>query len=337
MLYTDLLKGSPSPGGYLFYGEEDYLKQHTLKQMRQLLFPDPGMADFNRFVFSEENYTPAALSDALLSPAMMTDVKLVELSLPDGDGMKEKERTTLFETLESLAGTTDTIFVLIFPAGTFDGGTPKRPSALLRSFSKVLTPVEFPEQSDARLQKWMERHLSDYGVSLSPAVGNMIRNTVGRSMLRLSGELAKVGAYAAAHGLKEVTPDAAAAVISRTPEEDAFRLANCLLEGNRQGAYDCLSLRIRRKEDPILLMAQIIKVYTDLATAAVFREEGRDKKDFAAAFKIHEYRAGLFFRAAESADSEYFRQALEKCLEADGQLKSLSMGYVPIERLIGTL
>ena len=337
MIYTDFLKGMPLCGGYLFYGDEDYLKQHTLKQVRQMLFPDTGMADFNRFVFTEENYTPASLSDALLAPAMMTDCKLVELSLPDGDGMKEKERTLLLETLGILADTSDTVFILTFPAGTFDAGTAKRPSAALRSFSKVLTPVEFPEQTDARLQKWMERHLSDYGVALPPAVGGMIRNAVGRSMLRLSGELAKVGAYAVSHGMKEVTEQVVAAVVSRTPEEDAFQLANCLLEGNRQGAYDCLSLRIRRKEDPILLMAQIIKVYSDLAAAAVFREEGRDKRDFAAAMKMHEYRAGLYYRAAESAGSEYFLNALEKCLEADGQLKSLSMGYIPIERLIGTL
>ena len=337
MVYTDFLKGVPAPGGYLFYGDEDYLKQHTLRQLNQILFSDGGMADFNRYTFTEENYTPAALADALLAPAMMTDVKLVELSLPDGDGMKEKERSSLLEALGVLADISDTIFILTFPAGTFDGGNAKRPSALLRAFSKVLEPVEFPEQTDARLQKWMERHLSDYGVVLSPAMGGMIRNAVGRSMLRLSGELAKIGAYAASHGMHEVTPEAVAAVISRTPEEDAFQLANCLLEGNRQGAYDCLSLRIRRKDDPILLLAQIIKVYMDLATAAVFREEGRDKKEYAAAMKMHEYRAGLYYRAAESADSEYFRLSLEKCLEADAQLKSLSTGYIPLERLIGTL
>jgi len=261
----------------------------------------------------------------------------VELSLPDGDGMKEKERSYLLEVLEILQDTPDTICILTFPAGTFDPGTAKKPSAVLRSFSKVLTPVEFPEQTDARLQKWMERHLSDYGVTLSPAVGNKIRSTVGRSMLRLSGELAKVGAYAASHGITVLTEDVVAAVMSQTPEEDAFQLANCLLEGNRQGAFDCLSLRIRRKEDPILLMAQITKVYTDLAAAAMFREEGRDKRDYAAAMKMHEYKAGLYMRAAESADSRYFRKALEKCLEADAQLKSSALGYIPIERLLGIL
>ena len=198
--------------------------------------------------------------------------------------------------------------------------------------------MEFPLQTDARLLQWMQRHLADYGVTLSPGVGQQILNTCGRSMLRLSGELAKAGAYAASHGMTELTMEAALQVITPTEEDDAFRLANCLLEGNKVAAYGCLSVKIRKKEDPILLLSQITRVYMDLAAAAVFLEEGRDKRELAQVMKMHEYKAGLYCKAAAGVSAEYFENALEKCLDADMAMKSSAVnGYELLERLVGTL
>lgn len=338
MTYTELLQSGIPAGGYLFYGEEDYLKSHTAAQIRQILFPDEAFADFNRRTFTGETYTPADLTEAILSPAMMVEKKLIEVTLPDGDKLKEKERTALLESLEHLRETDDTVLLLTFPADTFDTGTPKKPASFFKNLTKILTPIEFPLQTDARLLRWAQRHLADYGVNLSPAVGQQVLATCGRSMMRLSGELAKAGAYAAAHGMTELTMEAALQVVTPTDEDDAFRLANCLLEGNKTAAYQCLAVKIRRKEDPILLLSQVTRVYMDLAAAAVFREEGRDKREFAQIMKMHEYKAGLYYKAASSASAEYFESALDACLNADMALKSSAVnGYELLERLVGTL
>lgn len=338
MTYTELLQSGVPAGGYLFYGDEDYLKSHTAAQIRRLLFPDEGFADFNRRTFTGETYTAADLAEAILSPAMMVEKKLIEVTLPDGDRMKEKERTALAEALAYLSQTDDTVLLLTFPADTFDPGTAKKPSALFKALTKILTPVEFPLQTDARLLRWMQRHLADYGVQISPAVGQQILDTCGRSMMRLSGELAKAGAYAAAHEMPELTMEAALQVVTPTEEDDAFRLANCLLEGNRTTAYRSLSVKIRRREDPILLLAQVTRVFMDLAAAAVFREEGRDKKEYAQSMKMHEYKAGLYWKAASAAPAEYFESALERCLDTDRAMKSsAASGYELLERLVGGL
>ncbi len=338
MTYTELTEAGVPAGGYLFYGDEDYLKNHTLEKVRQTLFPAEGMMDFNRYLFTGENYTPADLAEAMLAPAMMTDKKLIEVHLTDGDKLKEKERTALTEALEGLKNTVDTVCILVFPAEAIDPGTPKRPAAFFKSLTKVLTPIAFPLQTDAKLLKWMSRHLAGYGVTLLPSVGQQILASCGRSMMRLSGELAKAGAYAASHNMTELTIEAAMQVITTTPEDDAFRLANCLLEGNKVAAYETLALRIRRKEEPILLLAQITRVYMDLAAAAAFREDGRDKRDFAQTMKMHEYKAGLYYKAAAGATAAWFTAALDKCLETDYAMKtSGSDGYQLLERLVGTL
>ena len=336
MTYTELLKSGVPAGGYLFYGDEDYLKANTLQRIRHALLPDEGLADFNRRSFTGENYTPGDLVEAILSPAMLVEKKLIEVTLPEGDAIRDKERAALLEALSTIADTDDTVLVLTFPAGRLDPGTAKRPSALFKALTKVLTPIEFPLQGESQLLRWMQRHLAEYHVALDPAVGRQILAICGSSMLRLSGELDKAGAYAAAHGMSELTIEAARQVVTPTEEDDAFRLANCLLAGDRQGAYACLSTKIRRKEEPHVLLAQITRVYTDLAIAAAFLADGRDKRELAQSMKMHEYRAGLYCRAAASAPGGYFEHALEKCLSAELALKTTNVdGYALLERLVG--
>lgn len=336
MTYTELLKSGIPSGGYLFYGDEDYLKANTSLRIRKALFPEEGFADFNRRSFTGENYTPGDLTEAILSPAMMVEKKLIEITLPEGD--KCKDKNALLDALSTLAEVDDTVLLLTFPAGSLEVGTPKKPASFFRSLTKLLTPIDFPLQNESQLLRWMGRHLAEYHVSLSPAVGQQILAICGRSMLRLAGELDKAGAYAAAHGMSELTLEAARQVVTPTEEDDAFRLANCLLEGNKNGAYACLLLKKRHKEDPIALLSQITRVYMDLATAAAFLQDGRDKRDFAQSMKMHEYRAGLYCRAAAGADADYFERALEKCLEADLTMKTTAVdGYEMIERLVGTL
>lgn len=336
MTYTELLKSGVPAGGYLFYGDEDYLKVNTAKRICKALLPDEGLADFNRRSFTGENYTPGDLLEAILSPAMMVEKKLIEVTLPEGDRIKDKERTALLEALAPIKDTDDTVLLLTFPAGSFDPGTAKKPSAFFKALAKILTPIEFPLQSESQLLRWMGRHLAEYGVSLSPVVGQQILAICGRSMLRLSGELDKAGAYAAAHGMPELTLDAARQVITPTEEDDAFRLANCLLEGNKNGAYACLLTKKRHREEPILLLSQITRVYMDLATAAAFLQDGRDKRELSQAMKMHEYKAGIYCRVAATATAGYFEDALEKCLDADRKMKTTGVdGYELLERLVG--
>lgn len=338
MTYTELLKSGVPAGGYLFYGDEDYLKSNTAQRIQKALLPDAGLADFNRRSFTGDTYTPGDLAETILSPAMFVEKKLIEVTLPDGDKIKDKDRTALLDALSYLQGTDDTVLLLTFPAGSFDPGNAKKPSAFFKALCKVLTPIEFPLQSESQLLRWMGRHLAEYGVALSPEVGQQILAICGRSMLRLAGELDKAGAYAAAHGMPSLTIDAARQVITVTEDDDVFRLANCLLDGDRNGAYACLLTRKRHKENPHMVLAQITRVYMDLSIAAAFLADGRDKRELAKSMKMHEYKAGLYYRAATGAPDGYFARALEKCLDADMALKSTAVdGYELLERLVGTI
>lgn len=319
-------------GAYFFFGEEDYMKNHYADEMKRAVLADESLADFNCFLFSDENASLPAITEAVLSPAMMTDRKLVDVSLTSSDLFRDK--TALTELLEKAAESPDTVLLIRMSSDSFDAGTAKKPSALFKLISKHANCVDFAYQTEGRLVKWLERHAAQYGVALGQNEALSIIHRAGRSMYRLQGEIQKASVYAAAHGLPAITDEVIAAVVTKTDDEDAFRLANCILNGDTKGALLCLDEKIRRKEEPILVLSQITRAFCDMAAASRFAADGRTQADFAKAMKFHSYKAELYYRAVRGIPTSVFDDAVSACAEADRLLKSSTLGYIAIERLI---
>ena len=370
------------PGGlYFFYGDEDYVKNRRAADMkRAAVGEDPSVAAFNcfEFVFGDGEFDAAAVEDALLAPPMMSPKKYISMTFSSVDSLKTrgkagegedgeedepaagsaagkkggKTQNRLLEYLKSVGDPgEDTVMVVKAVGGGFDPGTSKAPSPFLRDADKFMTCVEFPYQSDIRLIHWMERHFADYGLTPAPEVCKWILNAAGKSMYRLSGELAKTAAYAAYRAEKEgsprvVTMEDARLCVASNDEDDAFGLANCIMDGDMAGALNLLRIKMALREEPLLILGQISRAISDLYAAAAFSSEGRDVSDYAAAMKMHSYKAGLTYRAVGKNPPSRYAEALNLCLEADRRMKSGmagssgstgSGGYAPIERLICSL
>ncbi|MBQ8370379.1 MAG: DNA polymerase III subunit delta [Clostridia bacterium] len=338
------IKSGAVRGFYFFYGDEDYTKNHTAAQMRRIVCPDPSFEAFNAISlsFGDGELDVGQIGDALLAPPLMSTAKIVDVSLPSIDALKEKERTALLDCIRESAESGDDgvnlTFILRVTGGGFDPGQAKRPSAFLSAAQKFMIPVDFAYQTETRLIRWMERHFAQYGLVIAQQTAAMIIARCGRSMYRLAGEIAKTAAYTANRcagtGFCEVTPADVDACVTRTDEDDAFAMANHILDGNTSAALECLGVKIRRREDSIFLLAQITKVFTDLAAAAAFTEDGREKSEFAKAMKMHEYKAGLYLKAVKAAPAGFIAEMTSRCADADQLIKSSPLGYEVIERLI---
>ena len=362
------------PGGlYFFYGDEDYMKNRRAADMKRAsVGEDPSVAAFNcfEFVFGDGEFDAAAVEDALLAPPMMSPKKYISMTFSSVDSLKirgnadeEEEgdedgtpapgkkgartRNRLLEYLKSVGDPgEDTVVVIKAVGGGFDPGTAKAPSSFLREADKFMTCVEFPFQTESRLIRWMERHFADYGLTASPEVYKWILASAGKSMYRLSGELAKTAAYAAYRAEKEggprvVTMEDARLCVAANDEDDAFGLANCIMDGDMAGALSLLRVKMALREEPVLILGQISRAISDLYAAAAFSSDGRDVSDYAAAMKMHSYKAGLNYRAVGKNPPARYAEALNLCLEADRRLKTglagSASGYAPIERLICSL
>ena len=152
-------------GGYLFFGEEDYLKAFSLKSARESLCEDETFAVFNDMKIDALDYSAAALLDALMPPPMMSEKKIVTVNGLSIDSLKPSEIDDLCDALATLEEYDYNVLIISVPSGEIDeGNLPKKPSAVLTKLCKYLTPVRFDAVTPARLVSWLGKHFAHNGV-----------------------------------------------------------------------------------------------------------------------------------------------------------------------------
>ena len=332
------IRQGPS-GGLLFFGDEDYLKHFYLAEVRRAVLAacPPGLEAFNRLTVSAEDGDFGALTEAIAAPPVMAPVKIVEFTPPMMESWREPERKAVLSALGTLDGMSDTALVMVAPRGALEAGTAKRPNPFFRSLTKLLTPVEFPLQTGARLRRWIEKHFSEEGLTLAPDAAAALLSRCAPDMYALSCEIEKAVCYVRAAGRDTVTADDILYATSPGVREDAFALANAVLAGDRAAALAALDVYRKRRDEPAAVLASLMRVMSDLALVAALAEEGADKAAVARVLKMHEYRAGLYLRAANAFGAPRIMASLERCRTADRLTKSAGMGYIPLERFLAVI
>lgn len=335
-------------GAYFFFGDEDYLKEFYIKAIRRAVILDESVADFNVVTLHDDTFTPAALEDALASPPLMSEKKLVLVKLSafsfgsekkekkDGGDTKEKKENKELKEITRLISEvpSDTVLVFSVSPDGFDAGTEKRPTSVMKAVSSVAKTVNFPLSQEPKLVRWLARHFSERGVASDEASLRYMIKLCGRSMHRLSAEAEKVASRALASGIPAVSLSLIDSTVTVTPEEEAFRLTNSILKGDTEGALETLCRAKKRKEDPIKLLASVTSLLCNLSSVAHMMEEGLDLREMTDALKIHEYQVKLAMGTASRVSADAIDEAFAMCVEAEKKMKSMSLGYVPLERLI---
>lgn len=324
-------------GGYLFYGEEDYLKTHALRTAREAICSDPTFAVFNDVRMDALDYTPTGLENALMPPPMMADFKIVTVTGLCPSAMRAGEIDDLCDALATLKDYDYNILIISVPAEQMDIGTAKKPSAVFSKLSQYLTPVLFESITGSRLVSWVGKHFEHNGVHATPEVCSFLIDYSGRSMYTLSEETEKLSWYVLYHGRKEVTKEDVENICSSVITADAFALANAILDGRSADALEALSVMKFRRVDPVIVMGEVSGVICDLAAVKSLAEQGKPFGEIVRILKMNEYKARKYFNSSAAKSFDRLKDALLLCSEADLALKQSPQGYEAIERFICSL
>ena len=338
------LKASPARG-YLFFGEEDYLKSFAVRQAREHLCPDPTFAFFNDMRLDAVDFTPQKLLDALMPSPMMADRKLVTLTGLNFNTMRPEVLDELCEALVSLEEYDYNILIVQVAADCLDPGyLPKKPSSLLTRLGEHLTPVWFERCSTAKLSAWVGKHFAHNGVEAPPALCSFLPEYCGHSMFVLANEIDKLSFYVRSHGRTLATEEDLRLVCTPATEYDAFAFANAIMEGKNEYALGILADYRFRRIDPLMILGDVSRVICEMITVRAMTAEGAPTAEISAAFKpaIHEYKVGLYQKCLRNTSEKKLLRALDACNAADAELKEFSSRsaaqlYAPIEKLICAL
>ncbi len=334
------LKGSPRTG-YLFFGEEDYLKAFAVRQARELLCPDPTLSFFNELRLDALDFTPQKLLDALMPMPMMAERKLVTLSGLNLNALRPSELDELCDVLSALREYDYNLLIITVASDCLDAGyLPKKPSALLTRLAEHITPVYFERCSTAKLSAWVGKHFAHNGVEASPALCAAMPEYCGHSMFVLANEIDKLSFYTLAQGRTLVDDADLHSVCIPTVEYDAFAFTNAIMEGKPETALLILADYRFRRVEPVLILSDVTRVICEMISVRAMTAAGASAAEIGATFKppIHEYKIGLYQKSLRNTTEKKLHRALEACAIADAAIKGSTMqGYAPLERLICSL
>lgn len=326
---------SSSRAGYLFFGEEDYLKAHAIRAAEEALCPDPTFSFFNVMKLDALDFTPDKLLDALMPMPMMADRKLVTLSGLNFTTMRPNELEALCDALAALESYDYNLLIVTVAADCLDAGyLPKRPSATLSKLAELLTPVHFERIPPARLAAWAQKHFAHNGVNASPAICSLMIDYCGRSMFSLANEIDKLSYYELSHGRNEATEKDLRLVCTPVTEYDAFAFANAVMEGKQDIALSILADYKLRRVDPLVILGDVIRVFCDMEGVRAMTADGASPQEIASSLKLHEFRVGLYQKSLRQASETRLQRAIAACIAADTSLKLSPQGYTALEKLI---
>ena len=326
--------------GYLFFGEEDYLKAFAVRQARELICPDPTLAFFNDMRLDAVEFTPQKLLDALTPMPMMADRKIITVSGLNLNSMRPNELDELCEVLGELESYDYNLLILTVAADCLDPGyLPKKPSATLSKLGEHLTPVQFERCTTTKLAAWIGKHFAHNGVEASPALCAQMADYCGHSMFALANEIDKLSFYTRYHGGTVATEETMRLVCTPANEYDAFAFTNAIMDGKQDLALAILADYRFRRMEPVIILSEVTRVICEMVSVRAMSAEGTPPAEIASAFKkpLPEFKVKLYQRSLRNTSEKRLRRALEACVAADAALKLSPQGYTPLEKLICSL
>lgn len=327
-------------GGYVFFGEEDYLKFSYSKEVRKNVLD--GMFDeFNHIVIYGEDFTPLGLMNAIATLPMMSEKKLIEVRGVNFNSLKKDEIKELEEALMTMEeNVSHTVLIIRADSDYFNAGRlPKSPSELYKMMSKYLTMVQFDFPAPARLRSWILKHFSSNGIGFDSSLCDKIVEICGHDMWSLTNEIDKLCAYAKMNNISSISLEHIDNVCCQTVEYDDFRLTNALLDKNKELVFETLRRQKTSHEPPFAILSSVIRLYMEMYLVSIHFESGMNKTQISKVLGIHEFKVGKYITAISGVNPKKLVRAVELCREADVKSKSCSnlVSYIPVENLISSL
>ena len=309
------LKDGTLQNVYIFHGEEVYLRQRYLEEVRQLLVPE-GFEEFNYHRLQGKGLTMQTLAETVEAMPMMAEHTLVTVTDLDMFKLDESSRESLMEILSDVPE----YCVLVFIYDTLSYKRDGKMKKLCAVLDKAVQEVEFAEQERAALVKWVRRRFAAAGKDIDSAAVDHLLFTCGTLMSALVPEIAKIAAYAKGSA---VTVADISAVADPVLDAQVFDMTNRITAGKFDEAAQLLGELLRMQTEPIMILATMGKELRKIYTARMALDAGKDKQWLKQLWGMKsDYPADLLLKAARKVDHEWCRWAVQASQVLDRRMKS---------------
>ena len=311
---------------YFFYGEESFLMNHYLTQVKKLLL-DPLTESFNFHRLTSETFDMQSFGDAVENLPMMAESTLVQVDDVDIFKLNEGDRNKMAEILSDIPDYCTVVFTYLTVAWKPD----KRLKKLWEAADRHGSMVEFAKQNQRDLIAWVTRHFASQKKRISADLCAYLIDITGGTMTALGGEIDKICAYSGAEDICKADIDA---VTEPVLDAVVFQMTDLLGEGRYAQALLKLQQLLKMQQEPLAILGAVGGQFRKISAARTLMDNGKNAGHLQRLYGIPDYPARKIMEAARRFQPEFCRKAAELILETDYQMKT---SFDDSERLLELL
>ena len=299
---------------YVFHGEETYLREHYVGELKKKLLP-AGLEEFNLHTIPGKSLTPQLLAQTVDCLPMMSERTLILVTDYDLYGGTADAREELAELFADLPDYCCLVFVYDLLPYKADART--KMAAALKKYGSV---VGFHRQEQGDLVDWLGRRFKAGGHSIGTEEARYLLFLCGDLMNNLITEVDKISAYAKHPRITREDIDAVA-----IPVVDAvvFQMTDAIAQGNFDRAAAVMSDLLSSQESPIMILSVAGKYFRQLYTARLVYERRKGTAELMDMWAMkNSWPAEKLMDAARRYSLPWCRNAVRRCAETDLAMKS---------------
>lgn len=296
---------------YVFHGEEAYLRDFYLGELKKKLLP-PGMEEFNLHTMSGKEFDVKRLEQLVDCLPMMSERTLILVSDYD---IYKGDKDALAKLFADLPGYVCLVFIYDLIEYKADART--KLAGALKEHGSV---VQFSRQGQGDLVDWISRRFRAVDRDISAEDAKYLIFLCGDLMNGLISEIGKIGAYARHHRVTREDIDAVA-----TPQLDAvvFQMTDAIAAGNFDKAASVLGDLLHMQEAPIKLLSVLGRQLRQIYSARLAIEHKQGTAYLMDLWGMRSsYPAEKLIQSARRFSLPWCRRAVIRCGETDLAMKS---------------
>lgn len=328
---------------YLFYGEEEYLLDYTLKTLKETLISE-FLETLNYIVMEGEEVSFDKILNACETLPFMSEKKVVIIKeLPILTGKKKDSQATesidgkvLGDYLMELAN----YLVLVFIVKDKDV---KKSNPVYKSIKKVGDIVEFHRLKGNELSTWVENRFKCRKRKISKANVNYIiqqslyfDSNSEKTLYDLENEIIKICNYVDINN--EVTKEIIDNVMAKTLEVNIFNLLNEISNKRGENAIRIFNEMYMYNKPVLFILHMIVRQLRNLFQYKVAKAKGYSEMEILEKMKLTKFEFSKVTSQSGNFTISQLEKAMEYCLKADELIKLNSIDErLAMEMLISKL
>ncbi len=300
---------------YFFHGEETFLLNHYLSQIKKQLL-DPLTESFNYHRLTAETFDIQSFADAVENLPMMAESTFVQVDDIDPFKMNESDRNKMTEILSDIPDYCTVVFTYL----TVTWKPDKRLKKLWDAVSSNGFIVEFAKQEQRDLVAWIQRHFAAHKKRISGDLCVYLIEITGGTMTALSGEIDKICAYSGADEIKRSDIDA---VTEPVLDAVVFQMTDLISDGRYDLALMKLQQLLKMQQEPLFVLGAVGSHFRRISAARTLMDNGRRSSELQQlCAPMQDFIARKTMDAARKFRPEFCRKASELVLETDYKIKT---------------